>query len=128
MKKNAPDFWRKDRTDKHKKEVYIWSIEHIMPQTLSTEWKKMLAGADSETVEKIRIDNVNKLGNLTLTPYNSELSNRPFKDKKAAYSKSPLNSGLNSYICQQNDTEWGAHQIETRTELLIEEILKVFKW
>lgn len=128
LKKNAPDFWEKVTSGKHKKEVYSWSIEHIMPQTLSTKWKKILAGADSEAAEKIRTDNVNKLGNLTLTPYNSELSNRPFKDKKAAYSKSPLNSGLNSYICQQNDTEWGTQQIETRTELLIEEILKVFNW
>ena len=122
------DFWEKARTDKHKKEVYIWSIEHIMPQTLSTEWKKMLTGGDDAASEKIRDENVNKLGNLTLTSYNSELSNRPFKAKKAAYSKSPLNSGLNSYICQQDDNEWRAHQIETRTELLIEEILKVFNW
>ena len=126
--KNDPDFWRKDTSGKHKKEVYKWSIEHVMPQTLSTEWKKMLAGNDSEEAEKIRTGSVNKLGNLTLTPYNSELSNRPFKDKKAAYSKSPLNSGLNSYICQQDDDEWGAKQIQERTELLIEETLKVFKW
>ena len=128
LKKNAPDFWEKVTSGKHKKEVYSWSIEHIMPQTLSTKWKKMLTDDDMEVAEKIHTDNVNKLGNLTLTPYNSELSNRHFKDKKAAYSKSPLNSGLNSYICQQDDTEWGAHQIETRTELLIEEILKVFNW
>ena len=128
LKKEAPHFWKKDTSGKHKKEVYSWSIEHIMPQKLSTEWKKILAGDDAEVVEKIRTNNVNKLGNLTLTPYNSELSNRPFKDKKAAYSESPLNSGLNSYICQQNDAEWGAKQIQTRTELLIEEILKVFKW
>lgn len=126
--KNAPDFWEKVTSGKHKKEVYKWSIEHVMPQTLSTEWKKMLAGNDSEEVEKIRTDNVNKLGNLTLTPYNSELSNRPFKDKKATYSESPLNSDLNSYICQQDDDEWGAKQIQERTNLLVEAVSKIFSW
>ena len=124
------DFWEKARTDKHKKEVYIWSIEHIMPQTLSTEWKKRLASADSEAAEKICADNVNKLGNLTLTTYNAELSNRLFfhkqNTKAVGYKDDILAKGLNSYVCQQE--EWGAPQIQTRTELLIEEILKVFKW
>ena len=103
-----------------------------MPQKLSTEWKKMLAGDDSQAGEKIRTDNVNKLGNLTLTTYNAELSNRLFfhkqNEKAIGYKDDILAKGLNSYICQQENGEWGAKQIQTRTELLIEEILKVFKW
>ena len=130
LKKNAPDFWRKDRTDKHKKEVYIWSIEHIMPQTLSTEWKKMLAGGDDTESEKILDENVNKLGNLTLTTYNAELSNRQFfhkqNTKAIGYKDDVLANGLNSYVCQQ--TEWGATQIQERTNLLVEAVSKIFSW
>ena len=130
LKKNAPDFWRKDRTDKHKKEVYIWSIEHIMPQTLSTEWKKMLAGGDDTESEKILDENVNKLGNLTLTTYNAELSNRQFFNKQntkaIGYKDDILANGLNSYVCQQ--TEWRATQIQERTNLLVEAVSKIFSW
>ena len=124
------DFWEKARTDKHKKEVYIWSIEHIMPQTLSTEWKKMLTGGDDAASEKIRDENVNKLGNLTLTTYNAELSNRQFfhkQNKKAiGYKDDVLANGLNSYVCQQ--AEWGAAQIQERTNLLVETVSKIFSW
>lgn len=124
------DFWEKARTDKHKKEVYIWSIEHIMPQTLSTEWKKMLTGGDDAASEKIRDENVNKLGNLTLTTYNAELSNRQFfhkqNTKAIGYKDDVLANGLNSYVCQQ--TEWGAAQIQERTNLLVEAVSKIFSW
>lgn len=87
LKKIAPDFWEKITNVKSKKEFYNWSIEHILPQTLTTDWGKMLGGADPQ-------EYVNKLDNLTLTAYNSEMSNSTFKDKKAVYSQSPLNSGL----------------------------------
>lgn len=124
------DFWEKARTDKHKKEVYIWSIEHIMPQTLSTEWKKMLTGGDDAASEKIRDENVNKFGNLTLTTYNAELSNRQFfhkqNTKAIGYKDDILANGLNSYVCQQ--TEWGAAQIQERTNLLVEAVSKIFSW
>ena len=124
------DFWEKARTDKHKKEVYIWSIEHIMPQTLSTEWKKMLAGGDDTESEKILDENVNKLGNLTLTTYNAELSNRQFFNKQntkaIGYKDDILANGLNSYVCQQ--TEWRATQIQERTNLLVEAVSKIFSW
>ena len=124
------DFWEKARTDKHKKEVYIWSIEHIMPQTLSTEWKKILSDGDNTELEKIRDENVNKLGNLTLTTYNAELSNRQFfhkqNTKAIGYKDDILSNGLNSYVCQQ--TEWGATQIQERTNLLVEAVSKIFSW
>ncbi len=54
------------------------SIEHVLPQTLSPEWREML-GDDADAVHEKWL---HTLGNLTLTGYNSELSNAPFDRKK----------------------------------------------
>ena len=55
-----------------------YTVEHVMPQTLSTEWKQEL-GEEYEYVHEVFL---NQIGNLTLTGRNSELSNRPFKEKR----------------------------------------------
>lgn len=55
-----------------------YTIEHIMPQNAMAhaEWCNMLAGLDRFSLL------VNSLGNLTLTAYNSELSDGTFEQKK----------------------------------------------
>ena len=53
-------------------------IEHIMPQTLSDEWKNEL-GNDWELIYQKYLDT---LGNLTLTGYNPEYSNKLFIEKR----------------------------------------------
>ncbi len=54
------------------------SIEHIMPQTLtSKEWQSMLG----DDYERIHRDYLHTLANLTLTGYNSEYSNRSYDEK-----------------------------------------------
>ena len=57
-----------------------FTIEHIMPQNAlnNPEWRKML-GSDCERVHE---ELINTLGNLTLTAYNSELSDASFDEKK----------------------------------------------
>ncbi len=91
------------------------SIEHIMPQNtrLSAEWKEML-GPDWAAVHQ---RNLHKLGNLTLTGYNPELSDRPFSYKKAmtgGFNDSPLR--LNEYVRQAD--RWTEQEIETRARHL----------
>ena len=56
------------------------SIEHIMPQNedLGPEWRRML-GDDWREVQR---QWVHRLGNLTLTGYNSTYADRPFNEKK----------------------------------------------
>jgi uncharacterized protein with ParB-like and HNH nuclease domain/predicted transport protein len=88
-----------------------YTIEHILPQNLSTEWKIAL-GDDGE---KIHQTYLHTLGNLTLTAYNSEYSNKPFsakRDMEGGFKDSPLklNKGLGSIdrwdeaaICQRAD-------------------------
>lgn len=74
-----------------------YTIEHILPQNedLRTEWRAAL-GPDWE---EIQAKYLHSLGNLTLTGYNSEYSDRPFPEKremKGGFRESPLrlNQGL----------------------------------
>ena len=86
------NFERKERV-----KVDEYTIEHILPQNpnLSDEWKKSL-GPEWESIRETWL---HTLGNLTLTGYNSEYSDRPFKEKqqmKGGFIESPLrlNEGL----------------------------------
>lgn len=54
------------------------TIEHIMPQTLTPQWRREL-GEDAETIQE---QYLHTLANLTLTGVNSELSNNSFEEKK----------------------------------------------
>jgi uncharacterized protein with ParB-like and HNH nuclease domain/predicted transport protein len=76
-----------------------YTIEHIMPQNedLPAGWRSDL-GQDWERVHKTFL---HTLGNLTLTGYNSEYSDRPFREKRdmeGGFRHSPLrlNEGLGS--------------------------------
>lgn len=69
---------------KHSKEpvnVGDYTIEHILPQNgnLSDSWKSELG----ESWKEIQAKYLHTIGNLTLTGYNSELSDRPFKEKQS---------------------------------------------
>ncbi len=57
------------------------TIEHIMPQTLTPQWISDLGDNAQEIHEKY----LHTFGNLTLTGFNSEYSNRSFAEKKAGY-------------------------------------------
>lgn len=97
--------------------VENYTIEHILPQNpnLRSEWRAAL-GADWKEVHQ-RV--LHTLGNLTLTGYNSEYSDRPFAQKRdmdGGFKDSPLrlNKGLGKL-----DT-WGEAQIVARAEALAE--------
>lgn len=73
---------------KHKEIVELdkLTIEHIMPQTLTPKWNIDL-GRDGDEVHKLYKDTI---GNLTITKYNSEISNKSFEDKKDIYMDSNI--------------------------------------
>ncbi|GAA7395507.1 DUF262 and DUF1524 domain-containing protein [Helicobacter pylori] len=54
------------------------TTEHIMPQTLTKEWKRDLG----ENFEAIHEKYLHTIGNLTLTGYNQEYSNNSFQEKR----------------------------------------------
>lgn len=99
-----------------------YTIEHVMPQTLSEEWKAHLGEKAADIHSRL----LHTLGNLTLTGYNSELSCRPFKEKlelaEGGFLSSPL--ALNRRIREQ--TRWGEEQIRVRGAQLAEAVLKVW--
>ena len=92
-----------------------YTIEHIMPQNpkLSAQWQSML-GENWQDLQKVYL---HTLGNLTLTGYNSELSDNTFQVKKSmegGFNDSPLR--LNRFM--QNTDVWNEKMINSRaTEL-----------
>jgi predicted transport protein len=80
-----------------------------------------LARVEKEALEQER----NKLGNLTLTGYNPEYSDRPFTEKltmKNGFKDSPLR--LNSYIKQAS--KWDENSIVSRAKILSEQGCKIW--
>lgn len=57
------------------------SIEHIMPQHLTPQWRHDLG----EDAERIQEQYLHTFANLTLTGYNLDYSNRPYIDKWNGY-------------------------------------------
>lgn len=94
------------------------TIEHIMPQTLSAKWNIDLGKRAAEIHDRY----LHCIGNLTLTGYNSELSNSSFEEKKETYEKS--NIYLNKKIAKFEN--WGEQEIIARSEEMIREIIKIW--
>jgi hypothetical protein len=97
------------------------SVEHVMPQNLSDEWIRELSIAD---YEKIHLEKVNKIGNLTLTAYNSEMSNKLFKEKQKNIDFSRLI--LNNYF--KNVSDWNFLEIDKRNDNIAKIILSIWKY
>ena len=98
------------------------TIEHVMPQTLSKEWKEYLG----ENYERIHSKYLDTIGNLTLTAYNSEYSNSSFDEKKNLKDKGFLYSSLylNQYI--KNCSEWKEQEIVERSNILFDRAIKIW--
>lgn len=94
------------------------SIEHIMPQTLTDAWRAALG----EDAERDHQQLLHTLGNLTLTGYNSELSNSPFTQKQRHYAESHV--GLNVELATA--PAWDAAAIRERGGRLAQQV--VARW
>jgi uncharacterized protein with ParB-like and HNH nuclease domain/predicted transport protein len=101
------------------------TIEHIIPQNprLSTDWMSALGSNWSEIQEKY----LHTIGNLTLTAYNSEMSDSSFADKltmDGGFLQSALR--LNKYVVTQSS--WGEAQVNERAAQLGEIAKKVWPY
>lgn len=106
----------------------VWSLEHIYPQK---------AKQKIEALEEYK----DKLGNITLTAYNSNLSNHSYADKLVLSKKDSCgndvavglasgNVAINNYIKQKyesGDQEWQAEDVEKRGHLLAKDFLALIK-
>lgn len=101
-----------------------FSVEHIMPQTLTEAWISEL-GVDQVTAIEIHKRWLHTIANLTVTAYNSELSNAPFGKKKEMV----FNEGgvqLNEFIRQQ--PRWDEEKLIERRDLLVYEALQLWDY
>lgn len=86
-------------------------IEHIMPMTLNKDWEADLGAGWKDVHEKY----VQRIGNLTLTGRNQELSNKSFLEKLPTYEKSNVN--LSKSL--KDLRKWDKAEIEKRTEYMV---------
>ena len=69
---------------KYEGKLFVWTIEHIFPQgeNIPASWVTMIADGDAKKAKAIQEIHVHKLGNLTISGFNSALGNKSFKDKR----------------------------------------------
>ena len=94
------------------------TIEHVMPQTLSDKWKVDLGKRYLDIHEKY----LHRIGNLTLTGYNSELSNSSYDVKRKVYH----NSNIKMTRAISEYDHWSAEEIEERTLMLSKQITEIW--
>ena len=93
------------------------TIEHIMPQTLSADWN-YISQEDHE-------EYLHTLGNLSVTGYNSELSNKSFKEKQDIIRDNSKATILNRDVLDK--TDWNIADIKKRGKRLAKIILDRYK-
>lgn len=124
---NEKDLWRKTNSNQ-----YVWSIEHIFPQgsNIPDVWVDMIADGDYEQAKEYQTLYVHTLGNLTITGYNSTLSNKAFFEKKKRKDTNGNYIGyrnglnLNDDVCDKD--KWTVNIIKARTDRMVKEIMSMF--
>lgn len=139
----APNFWA--RNDKGQ---YLWTVEHIFPQGkhIPADWVRMVAKGDRQKAESIQGEWVHCLGNLTLTGYNSKLSNQAFEKKQAkdvvSIFGTKLKIGFKNGLALNNiqfsvrgrkvtlatTSDWNQESIEARNTVMVDMLVKLFKF
>jgi predicted transport protein len=119
-------YWLRKLENHDRKErvpVDEYTIEHILPQNpeLSSAWRQAL-GPDWQRVQQQWLHTI---GNLTLTGYNAEYSDRPFTEKRdmaGGFKESPLK--LNAGLGKIN--AWNEDAIQERARRLAAVALAVW--
>ena len=101
-----------------------YTIEHIMPQTLTADWKRELGESECEEIHSTWL---HRLANLTLTAYNSSYSNNSFKEKRDA-ENGYLHSGIrmNQLIAQKD--KWTLAELEERDEYMVARAMEIWEY
>ena len=102
-----------------------YSIEHIMPQNIDDvpEWQQMLGSGWKDIHETW----IHRLGNLTLTAYNSTYSNKPFDEKKSirgGFNESSVR--LNKYVSDQE--RWTVDEMKKRGHILAQRAVQIWPY
>lgn len=138
-----PDLWARDE-----RERFVWTIEHVLPQAekLPPHWVQMIAAGDPAKAASVQAAHVNRLGNLTLSGYNSDLATSAF-DKKQQLAKDrtflghKINIGYRNGLALNNlpfevsgntcklatAPMWSAEMIEARTKAMVNLLIEANK-
>lgn len=123
------DPWQRDNSNR-----YIWTIEHIFPEgeNIPIAWVDMIAGGDKNLAQKYRSEYVHTLGNLTITGYNSNLSNMSFEQKRDRKKDKTTEVGYRNGLFLNQDVvsedTWTIEKIKTRTDKMVKILLDMYKW
>ena len=96
------------------------TIEHVMPQKLTDQWRRDLGEGSKEIHDRY----VHRLANLTLSGYNSEMGAARFHEKRKVYEKSAI--GMTRRLAREN--EWNEEALERRAEDLADRVLRRWPW
>jgi len=121
------DLWERDARGR-----FIWTVEHIFPQgeNIPDNWVRMIADGDTKRAKELQSEHVHKLGNLTITAYNSKLGNMSFVKKRDRTDSRGRAVGyrnglyLNESLKDMND--WTVEHIVRRTNQLANEAMALF--
>lgn len=93
-------------------------IEHVMPQTLTAQWIEELGKNAQEHHARL----LHTIGNLTLTGYNPDLSNRPYAEKRELLSQSHFE--LNRYF--EDAEHWDPAAIGNRAKAIADRAIAIW--
>ncbi len=99
-------------------------------KNLHEDWINIIASGDKVKAEELQKQFTHKLGNLTITAYNPNLSNSPFLKKRDKEDKNGNPIGFKNKLNLNRDLatkdSWTIKDIENRTEILIQNVLDLF--
>jgi uncharacterized protein with ParB-like and HNH nuclease domain len=109
-----------------------YTIEHVMPQTLTREWRAELG---PEKAEDTHSKWLHRLANLTISAYNAEMSNKSFGEKSGrsfgtlksqviSYTEAAHHIWLTGFIAAQE--HWSEREMQTRAEILADRALSIW--
>ena len=112
---------------------FVWTIEHIFPQgeNIPQAWVAMVAGGDEKKAAEAQRTHVHKLGNLTITRFNSSLGNKSFDEKRDRKDQEGRAVGYKNGLKLNEDLAsakgWSVDQIDLRTEKLVRELTQLYQ-
>lgn len=110
-----------------------WTIEHIFPQgeNIPASWVQQIAGGDAGLAKQYQQEYVHRLGNLTITGYNSTLGNKSFEEKRDRTDSAGRfvgyknGLGLNAELA--NTDTWSIEQLQARGAKLVDQSMDLFR-
>lgn len=107
----------KERVDLADKRI---TIEHVLPQSMTADWVgELSATGDTDLLHR---QLVHTLGNLTLSGYNSELSNSSFAVKRKQLRQSGLVMNQEIATCER----WGKDEIWARADRMADRVIAIW--